>query len=301
MRKFIVLCLFLTGITINIFSQGNDLYNGISQKLSYKQMIIPYGVQVTFFKTTHIIFPSAIKYVDLGSSYLVAGKAEAAENVLRIKAAVEFIGETNFSVLCEDGVFYSFNVKYAREPEFLNIEMQDFLRAIDSTSNIRQNKMSVRLPELGNVSPEVADLVMKTIYKNNPRPIRHLGCKRFGIQMLVRGIYIHDGMYFILTSLKNTSNVPFVVDFIKFKVIDKKLLKRTAIQETVISPVKTYNEQLEIVTETVRSVYALPRFTIPDDKILIIELYEKNGARHQEIRVENIDLERAKTISKLKP
>lgn len=282
--------------------QGNDLYNGISQKLSYKQMLIPFGVQVTFYKTVHIIFPASIRYVDLGSSYLVAGKADQADNVLRIKAAIEnFPGETNFSILCEDGTFYSFNAKYAREPEFLNIEMQDFIRACDSASNIRPNTMSVRLPELGNISPEVADLVMKTLYRSDRRPIRHLGCKRFGIQMLIKGIYIHDGMYFILTSFKNSTNIPFVVDFIKFKVIDKKLMKRSAIQETVITPVKTYNEQSEIGKETVCTVYTLPRFTIPDDKVLIIELYEKDGARHQVIQVENLDLERAKTISKLKP
>ena len=30
-------------------------------------------------------------------------------------------------MICEDGSFYAFNVKYAAEPEKLNIEMQDFL------------------------------------------------------------------------------------------------------------------------------------------------------------------------------
>ena len=36
---------------------GNDLYQGITQKLPYRQMVTPYGVQVTFSKTVHIIFP----------------------------------------------------------------------------------------------------------------------------------------------------------------------------------------------------------------------------------------------------
>ena len=31
------------------------------------------------------------------------------------------------SVICEDGSFYAFNVKYADEPEKLSIEMKDFL------------------------------------------------------------------------------------------------------------------------------------------------------------------------------
>lgn len=30
---------------------GNDLYQGITQKLPYRQMVTPFGVQVTFAKT----------------------------------------------------------------------------------------------------------------------------------------------------------------------------------------------------------------------------------------------------------
>lgn len=50
----------------------------------------------------------------------------------------------------------------------------------------------------------------------------------------------------------------------------------------------------------VRTVYALPKFTIPDDKLLMVELYEKNGGRHQSIRVENADIVNAKEIDELK-
>ena len=51
---------------------------------------------------------------------------------------------------------------------------------------------------------------------------------------------------------------------------------------------------------TVRTVYALPKFTIPDDKLLLVELYEKNGGRHQVIRVENSDIVNAEVINELK-
>ena len=51
---------------------------------------------------------------------------------------------------------------------------------------------------------------------------------------------------------------------------------------------------------TVRTVYALPKFTIPDDKLLVVELYEKNGGRHQTIRVENADIVNAEVIDELK-
>lgn len=280
---------------------GNDLYQGITRKLPYRQMVTPHGVQVTFAKTVHIIFPSAVRYVDLGSNWIIAGKADGAENVIRVKATTEgFSGETNFSVICEDGSFYSFNARYAHEPEMLNIEMKDFLENGDTT-DFSHTRMNIYFRELGNESPLLVKLIMQSIYKEDRREIRHLGCKRFGVQFLLKSVHSHNGLFYFHTETRNRSNVAFRTDFIRFKIVDKKVPKRTAIQERVIDPVRSYNEVL--VTEgksDVRTVYAVPQFTIPDDKLLVIELFEKDGGRHQTIRVENADLVAAKQINELK-
>ena len=280
---------------------GNDLYQGITRKLPYRQMVTPHGVQVTFAKTVHISFPSAVRYVDLGSNWIIAGKADGAENVIRVKATTEgFPGETNFSVICEDGSFYSFNARYAHEPEMLNIEMKDFLENGDTT-DFSHTRMNIYFRELGNESPLLVKLIMQSIYKEDRREIRHLGCKRFGVQFLLKSVHSHNGLFYFHTETRNRSNVAFRTDFIRFKIVDKKVPKRTAIQERVIDPVRSYNEVL--VTEgksDVRTVYAVPQFTIPDDKLLVIELFEKDGGRHQTIRVENADLVAAKQINELK-
>lgn len=280
---------------------GNDLYQGITRKLPYRQMVTPHGVQVTFAKTVHIIFPSAVRYVDLGSNWIIAGKADGAENVIRVKATTEgFPGETNFSVICEDGSFYSFNARYAHEPEMLNIEMKDFLENGDTT-DFSHTRMNIYFRELGNESPLLVKLIMQSIYKEDRREIRHLGCKRFGVQFLLKSVHSHNGLFYFHTETRNRSNVAFRTDFIRFKIVDKKVPKRTAIQERVIDLVRSYNEVL--VTEgksDVRTVYAVPQFTIPDDKLLVIELFEKDGGRHQTIRVENADLVAAKQINELK-
>ena len=46
-------------------------------------------------------------------------------------------------------------------------------------------------------------------------------------------------------------------------------------------------------------MFALPKFTIPDDKKLVVEMYEKQGGRHQIFEVDNEDLVRAETINVL--
>lgn len=278
-----------------------DLYHGLSKKITYDKMIPPYGLEVTFDKTVHIIFPAAIRYIDLGSANIIAGKADAAENVIRVKAAIRnFKSETNFSVITEEGSFYTFNVKYADEPLLLNVEMKDFVHDGD-TLNFPNNAMEVYLKELGSESPMLVRLIMKSIYKNDHRDYNHIGSKRFGIQYLLKGIYTHNGLLYFHTQIKNTSNVPFDIDFITFKIVDKKVAKRTAIQETVIYPIRAFNYITQVVgNSNERTVFTMEKFTIPDDKQLVVELFEKNGGRHQSFIVENSDIVRANVINELK-
>ena len=255
----------------------------------------PYEMTVTYNKTSHIIFPAAIRYVDLGSEFLIAGKADDAENVLRIKAAVkDFPEETNFSVITEDGRFYNFNVFYSQYPESLNYDLLKMQKASDKHNN------DVLFEDLGNHSPSVAGLIMRTLYKRDHRTIRHIGAKSYGIQFLLKGLYVHNGKYYFHTELRNKSNVPFKIDFVNFKIVDKKLAKRTVIQERALPPLRTYKPLLEIPgNNKEQNIFLLDLFSITDDKVLLIEIFEKNGGRQQVLQVENADLVNAKVLKNM--
>lgn len=278
-----------------------DLFDGLTRPITFDRMIPPYALEVTFYKTVHIIFPSAIKYVDLGSADIIAGKADGSENVLRVKAALrDFSRETNLAVITEDGSYYTYNVKYADEPVKLNIEMKDFLHDGEAV-NRPNNSQEVYLKELGSESPLLVRLIMKSIHKDDKRLVKHIGCKRFGIQYILKGIYTHNGLLYFHTELKNSSNVPFTVDFVSFKVVDRKVAKRTAIQEQVIVPLRAYNYVTEVGGKSrERTVFTLPKFTLPDDKQLVVEISEQNGGRHQQFVVTNAELVRARVINELK-
>ena len=278
-----------------------DLFNGLTRPVTFDRMIPPYALEVTFNKTVHIIFPATIKYVDLGSADILAGKADGSENVLRVKAALrDFSRETNLAVITDDGSYYTFNVKYADEPTKLNIEMKDFLHDGEAV-NRPNNAQEIYLSELGSESPLLVRLIMKSVYENNRRLVKHVGCKRFGIQYILKGIYTHNGLLYFHTELKNSSHVPFNVDFITFKVVDKKVAKRTAIQEQVIVPLRAYNYVTVVNGKSrERTVFTLPKFTLPDDKQLIVEMNEQNGGRHQQFTVTNAELIRARVINELK-
>ncbi|SHM90259.1 conjugative transposon protein TraN [Flavobacterium chilense] len=278
----------IIGFAVSTFAQDS-----IKTSLTLGK-IEPYRMEVTYDKTSHLIFPTAIRYVDLGSEYLIAGKAEDAENVLRVKASVkDFETETNFSVITNDGHFYSFNVCYNSYPNVLSYDLLTMQKKVD-----KSNGNDVLFEELGNNSPSLTGLILETIYNQDKRIVKHIGAKSFGIQFILKGIYIHNGKYYFHTELRNRTNVPFQIDFINFKVVDKKVAKRTVVQERPIIPLRTYKPLDEIDGKAIeQNVFLLDQFTIADDKLLLIEIFEKNGGRHQTFQIENSDLIKARLIN----
>lgn len=310
MKKWILSIVVCATITLPAMAQqveGNnqllssgDLYQGMSRSIPNGRVVLPYGLEVTFEKTVHLIFPAAIRYVDLGSQNIIAGKADDAENVLRVKAAVrEFETETNMSVICEDGSFYAFNVKYADEPKKLSIEMKDFLAPTEG--RLPSNRADIYFKELGSESPILVKLIMKSIYQNDKRTIKHVGAKQFGMRFLLRGLYAHNGLLYFHVRMDNESNMPYAVDFITFKVVDKKVAKHTAIQERMLQPLRAFHQVMWIgAGRSERIVFALEQFTLSEDKQLEVTLYERNGSRTLTFYVEPEDLLLTKKIDNLK-
>ncbi|WP_163399450.1 conjugative transposon protein TraN [Flavobacterium fluviatile] len=275
------------------FSLTSSAQENQTENLDFGK-IDPYHMQVTYDKTSHLIFPSAIRYVDLGSEHLIAGKAEDAANVLRVKSSVKnFEEETNFSVITDDGRFYSFTVQYSSNPPTLSYDLVTIQKSMD-----KARASDVLFDELGKTPPSLAALILQTIYKNNKRILKHIASQSFGVQFSLKGIYIHNGRYYFHTQLENRTNVPFDIDFMSFKVIDKKTARRTAAQQITLVPLRMFKPLTEIPGKnTDQNVLLLDQFTIADDKLLLIEIFEKNGGRHQTLELENSDLVKARLIN----
>ncbi len=292
--------IIIISILISVLSFSLKAQNDHTKVISNDRVIPSYYLEVTYDKTVHLILPSAISYIDLGSSNIIAGKADGAENVLRVKASVkDFKGETNFSVITDEGSFYSFIVNYSENPAKLNVEMKDFIHD-GKLVNRPNNSMEIYLSELGDESPKTVQLAMAEIYKSSRKTVKNVKSKQFGIEYLLRGIFSLNEMLFLKTQIENTTDIPFDIDFIVFKIVDKKVAKRTAIQETIIKPVRAYNFVTSVPGKSSeRTVFTFEKFTIPDKKQLVIELFEKNGGRHQRFVIKNGDLTKARTIGKL--
>lgn len=285
---FFSVLLILFGIC-RLAAQENSGFASLSQA-----KLEPYKMEVTYNKTTHLLFPSPIRYVDLGSENLIANKAEDVANVLRIKSSVrDFEEETNFSVITEDGKFYNFDVFYSSYPDTLNYDLLKLQR-----NQEKEYSTDVLFEELKGESSSLTELLIKTLYQLPKRTVKHIGSKSFGIQFLLKSLYVHEGKFYFIFQIKNKSNVSFDVDFVTFKVTDKKNLKRTVVQDKVLSPIRTYSRDSTVNYQSDGEfLYLIDQFTLLEDQIVEIELMEKDGGRHQKIQIENSDLISAKVVN----
>ena len=249
-----------------------------------------------FNKTVHILFPSPVTYIDIGSMDIIAGKAAGAENVVRVKAAVrDFPKETNLTVITEDGGYYSFDGRYAENPQVATHE----IGVTAAASPVVQSPPAegrVLLEATGRERPSVVKKTLNDIYRLNRTEMR-LRQKHYGIETEVQGIYIRNDVIYIHLSLYNNSNISFEVEDLHFRIEDRKVAKRTAQQQTPLELLRVCND-LRIVRahQRQRTVFALPKFTMPDDKRLVLEIVERNGARHQRIEIRNKQIRLARTL-----
>ncbi len=272
------------------------------------QQIDPRKIEAGFSKTVHILFPSPVTYIDIGSMDIIAGKADGVENVVRVKAAVRnFAAETNLTVITEDGGFFTFDVHYAENPTVstLNLTVQDQqtegvkepAAAGDPQPTAPASEGRVLLREVGREKPATVKRMLSDIYRQNRTDVKGIRAKKYGIEVEVLGIYVSNDVIYIHTCMYNDTNISFEMDARHFIVADRKLAKRTAQQQTKLEILRVCNDPAVVRGhQRQRTVFALPKLTIPDDKVLLLEIIEKNGARHQTIEIPSREILNAKVL-----
>lgn len=267
-----------------------------------RQGLTPRTIEVGFTKTVHILFPAPVTYIDIGSMAIIAGKADGAENVVRVKAAVrDFAEETNLTVITEDGGFYTFDARYAENPSTSTIEIAaaetPATQPASASETTRADEGRVLLREVGRERPATVKRVLSDIYRQNRADVKGIHTRKYGVEVEVRGIYVHNDVIYLHVQIANNTNISFEVDYRRFVVADRKAAKRTAQQQRTIEPLRVCNDP-SIVRghQRQRIVFALPKLTLEEDKILLLEITEKDGARHQCLEISSKELLGAKAL-----
>jgi len=124
--------------------------------------------------------------------------------------------------------------------------------------------------------------------------------KSGGIKLIVEGLFVHESLFFFKIKIENGTNINYDISQLRLFIKDQKKAKRTASQENEIVQLYVHNPTSLIrgnIEGTV--VIAVPKFTIPDKKEMILQVMEKNGGRNLEVRVRHKAILKAVPLNSL--
>ena len=109
---------------------------------------------------------------------------------------------------------------------------------------------------------------------NSPAKIRNVSTKQHRMVMRLNNIYAVGDYFFIDYSIENKTNIRFDIEEIRVKLSDKKLTKATNAQMIELTP-SLILEDSRSFRHGYRNVIVLKKMTFPNDKVLTIEMAEK--------------------------
>ncbi len=109
---------------------------------------------------------------------------------------------------------------------------------------------------------------------NSPARIRNVSTKQHRMTMRLNNIYSVGEYFFLDFSIENRTNIRFDIDEMRVKLCDKKQSKATNVQMVELTPAMVL-DQSRAFKYGYRNVIVLKKMTFPNDKILSIEISEK--------------------------
>ena len=109
---------------------------------------------------------------------------------------------------------------------------------------------------------------------NSPAKYHSTRTNRHHLTMRLNNVYSVGEYFFIDFSVENRTNLRFDIDELRFKLSDKKQQKATNVQDLMLEPVLLLENGTSF-QHGYRNVVVLKKMTFPNDKVLTIELSER--------------------------
>lgn len=132
----------------------------------------------------------------------------------------------------------------------------------------------------------------------SPARYRNVASKKHRMTMRLNNIYSVGEYFFLDFSVENRTNIRFDIDELRLKLNDKKTHKATTVQTIELTPAFMLDNSSSF-QYSYRNVLVVKKLTFPNDKVLTIELSEKQiSGRTISMSIEYEDVLSADSFSK---
>ena len=241
-------------------------------------------IYVSKSKATHLICLETVTYLQVGDhNRILAEIVPEHPSLVRIKAVKSFKGETSVTLACA-GRIYSILVGY-RDTDTVEYRLEDF------------HGLTSGIPASGDLPEYLLKELSAQILAKKERRIHPRKTREEGVKFQLSNIWLKNDLLFFELSISNMTNISYTVEGFHWWIDDKKQLKATNVQEFQIVPKFQYYGVKNIPAgTTLREVFVLPKLTIPENRVLRIEMLEKalgNTGRKLSLEVKNRDILKA--------
>lgn len=210
---------------------------------------------------------------------------ESKSNVLFIQALQKNIIESNFFVQTADGNIFNYIVKYTPRLQKIVYNYQNNRQIFFDNS---KNNVEVELANITNINP----LESEYGYINS----RNRSSKG-KVNLYLKGVYTNVEKLYILVQLENKSNLNYDISDIKLFIRPVSKMKNIAVQDEEIIPI-IYKPTNKISPKSSNYITLEISKNALVDKVISVDLLEKNGDRNLTINVDQDYITNAKSLSK---
>ena len=250
-------------------------------------------INVYLNRTTSLIFQQSIRHVacgtDQGIGYLTE---DSIPRVLEIRINDFFpsIGSTNILVITEDEQVFAFEVQFQSKVTQTTYYIPDSLAICPKYTPIpvlQENRYK-------------EENLYEPIISSDQFLTRILFSKKGKVKFQLNNIYTSDSLLFFHCVIANTSNLMYNIDFVHLFITDTKKMELKTQQDTHLPLIFLNKETNNIVPHSAMNiVFKTPKFTLENDKICILECFERKGGRHMNIRLNNKILLEASNLNNI--
>ncbi|WP_339657596.1 DUF4138 domain-containing protein [uncultured Maribacter sp.] len=233
-------------------------------------------------KNVALFFPEPIRQGVTGADNFVFTYNREKEQYFGLLQATPGV-ESNLLVINGDGSVFSYILRYKKQLSKLNY----FIPLTNSIGNERPIVQdSVRSQSLDIVKTKYdyrkfCSALLKRKPQNSILKRRNEGI----VLSVERIVFDKAALYFVL-EIRNNSTLDYDVNFLDLSIETRQKGKKKSAQRLFQEPLYTYNLPSKILkNETVRFVYVLPKFSLSNDRRVVMELYEENGERSVELKI----------------
>ena len=213
--------------------------------------------------STIITASEPIKLVDISTDSVVGDKP--LDNVIRLKPKT---GNHNDGDVL--GIVTIITERY--RVQYAMIYTSKLQEAVSDKEVELVERNAFHNPEVSMSTTDMVAYAMKVW--NSPAKYRGIITNHHKMKMRLNNIYVVGEYVFIDFSVDNYTNLQFDIDELRFKLQDKKLQKATNQQTVELKPALLLDRSLSF-KKGYRNVAVLKKMTFPNDKVLSIELSEK--------------------------